>query len=985
MTTNTPDIYDNDIFHSDDKYNANLNVNHLYRQFNQVNFPRSQYIQLDELSLSNNNILTVLTLNIRSIPTNLQSFTDNILCNMNTQSSIIGLTEIRLCPHLASLYQLPGFSMFTSCRNTQGGGTALYVPQSFRPTALKEFSKVDVFIECIGVEATIMNKKSLFLCIYRSPSANINMFIDALTDMFALAYEKKFHGIFVFGDFNLDLFKFNDIHVQEFCNLMYSYSLSPLTTKPTRVTDTTTTLIDHIWSSQADTNTGNFIINTEISDHYPVISQFSTTVSHKPIVFYKRIINDFTLNTFKEDLSKVNWNNVTQCSCPEESFNIFLHEFNTLYHKHFVVKKHCLNNKHIISPYITSALKKSITEKNRLARLANKWPITYRETYRRYRNNLTKTLRAAKNDYYKNKLRNKQGDPKAHWQIINNLLGRANNVHPTITLDPPCDNTANVFNEHFINIGNTQTDASDNYLRYLNQPPAFSMYMTPTNTNEVMNYLKELKSESPGFDEISPKVLKFTNNILTIPLTHIINLTIKQGIFPQHLKKAKVIPIFKSGNRCDINNYRPISVLPAFSKIFEKVIVARLVKYLEENQILSQYQHGFRANHSTETAILQFVNNIYKSLEDKLYVVGVFIDLSKAFDSINHNILIDKMQHIGIRGVPLQLFRSYLSNRSQSVSCNNVTSQFNSIFRGVPQGSVVGPILFLIYVNDIINASSKFKYTIYADDTNLLLTDKDITSLHSSIHTELKLINQWIKCNKLKLNVSKTNYILFQNRSIKNILPPLQLEGTTLNQVHHAKFLGVRIDENLNWKLHIDDISLRVSKVCGILYKIRHTLTTDALISIYYTLCYPHLTYCVPIWASTWPSFIKKLEVAQRKVIRCISFLGKFDSVSSQFSSMKLLNFHSIHTYFSLLLIYKMLKFRTNNIFQFVNSSHVTRSNNVNLICPQFRTTLFKNCILYLGPKIFNALPLNLKKIVTVDNFLSYKKQIKEYLLKTSL
>lgn len=207
------------------------------------------------------------------------------------------------------------------------------------------------------------------------------------------------------------------------------------------------------------------------------------------------------------------------------------------------------------------------------------------------------------------------------------------------------------------------------------------MFMPPTNTTEVTNHLKVLKSDTPGFDEISPKVLKFTNKSLAMPLVHIINLSIKQGIFPHHLKKTKVIPIFKSGNRSDINNYRPISILPAFSKIFEKIIVTRLIKYLEDNKLLTQYQHGFRANHSTETAVLHFVNNIYKAPEQKLYVAGVFIDLSKAFDSLNHNILLSKLQHIGIRGVPLELFHSYLSNRSQSVSCNNMTTFYSHIKR----------------------------------------------------------------------------------------------------------------------------------------------------------------------------------------------------------------------------------------------------------------------------------------------------------------
>ncbi len=318
-------------------------------------------------------------------------------------------------------------------------------------------------------------------------------------------------------------------------------------------------------------------------------------------------------------------------------------------------------------------------------------------------------------------------------------------------------------------------------------------------------------------------------------LTYTVNLSLKHSIFTDHLKKAKVIPVYKAGNRCDINNYRPVSILSAFSKIYEKIIANRLINYLEKNNLLIKNQHGFRASHSTESAVLHFVNNVYKYLEEKYYVFGVFLDLSKAFDSLNHKILLDKLQHIGIRGLPLQLFSSYLQNISQYV--------FLNITKGVPQGSVLGPILFIIYMNNIINASSRFKFTMYVDDTNLLIADKDITSLHLHLSSELNSVSQWLKSNELKLNVKKTNCIFFQNRSLKNYLPPVQLEGESLIQVSRTKFLGVRIDENLNWKFHIDDVCLKLSKLCGVLCKIRNNLTAESLLSIYYTLCYPHLIF----------------------------------------------------------------------------------------------------------------------------------------------
>lgn len=373
----------------------------------------------------------------------------------------------------------------------------------------------------------------------------------------------------------------------------------------------------------------------------------------------------------------------------------------SMFHKHFPIKQFKSNKRHELSPYVTSALRNSIKERNRLERLAKKWPLTYREYYRKYRNTLTSTLRDARNKYYQDRLKSSQGNPKSHWKCINTILGRTtNNNNNIIELEPPCRemDVANKFNYHFLNVANVpQDDNSNNHRQYLHNSHYYSLYLFPVSNEEIETNLKELKPNAPGYDDIPPKILKYNAKCLAKPLSHIINLSFRRGIFPDKLKIAKVTPIHKSGCKDNLSNYRPISVLPARSKIIEISISHRICNFLETHKLLSPSQHGFRRNHSTETAVLQFVSNIYKYLDDKLFVAGTFVDLSKAFDTLNHDVLINKLENVGIRGFPLKLLKNYLSNRLQSVYCNSTYSHYKHLRKGVPHGSILGPF-YLQYI-----------------------------------------------------------------------------------------------------------------------------------------------------------------------------------------------------------------------------------------------------------------------------------------------
>ena len=364
------------------------------------------------------------------------------------------------------------------------------------------------------------------------------------------------------------------------------------------------------------------------------------------------------------------------------------------------------------------------------------------------------------------------------------------------------------------------------FMNIYKKPRAVAYFLKPIVESDIMEIINKLNpTKSAGCDNIGNNIIKKVSNEIIKPLTMIFNLSLSTGLFPDKLKIAKVIPIFKKDDPTVFSNYRPVSLLPCISKILERLVFDKCVEYISNKGILNEKQFGFRPKHATFMAIAQLVDKVNNAVENNETSIGIFLDLSKAFDTIDHNILLYKLEHYGFRGTALDWFKSYLTNRKQFISFNNCTSNLQSIECGVPQGSILGPLLFILYVNDITHTSSIVDFILFADDTTILFSDKNIVNKVSIVNRELKEVSNWFRANKLSINASKTNFMIMGTPHMTGKIQGdlnITLDNSLLDKVSSTKFLGVIIDENLTWKNHINCISKTISRNIGVINKLKH-------------------------------------------------------------------------------------------------------------------------------------------------------------------
>ena len=549
---------------------------------------------------------------------------------------------------------------------------------------------------------------------------------------------------------------------------------------------------------------------------------------------------------------------------------------------------------------------------------------------------------------------------------------------------------ANKFNLFFTNIAQTlareiKYDGTKNVKYCLNKHINTVFNFENVDEDTVRKTIQTLPSKnSCGLDGISSKLIKIIEPAIIKPLTLLINQVLNTGIFPDEIKIAKVIPIFKKDDPTLFKNYRPISLLSTISKIIEKIIFTQLSLYFDENKLIFDNQYGFRPKHSTEYAALELVDRIITQMDVKEVPINIFLDLSKAFDTIDHTILLAKLRYYGIHDTALRLLKSYLNNRKPYVEFEDTKSEILPITVGVPQGSILGPLLFIIYINDFSEASSIFKFIMYADDTTLLSSlayfGNDIGTKEYLINAELSNVIEWLNINKLSLNKSKSKYMIFHvpNKDIQYLT--LKIDNVIIEKVDEFNFLGLTMDTNLNWKKHSEKISNKCTKMIGILNRLKYVLPLGIKIILYNTLILPHINYCIMAWGYKGTRLLK----IQKKTVRIITLSGYSSHSEPLFKQLNMLKIadqlrlQELKFYFKY--IHKNLPAYLLD-WEFVSNVnihlHDTRTSS-KIHTVRTKHEFAKKCLKYNLPHIINATPaIVVEKIQThsLRGFTTYAKQ----------
>lgn len=858
-----------------------------------------------------------------------------------------------------------------SRKNKSRGGSCILTKKGlpFEKVTLFDDVAIDLHFECCSI--LIPHHKFIIICIYRIPSklkTHLDIFFSKLETVIHRCHLKYMKlKIIVIGDININTLLKNST-TSYFQDILKNYNLTQYITEPTRKNS----CIDHIISDIKGATA--CLLNLLLSDHdtaqllnCPV--KVMNTVP-KTYFVYKRCYSRENIQKFKNYLNQITFHDLYLTSDLNNAFNEFYDLYCLLYNLCFPIIKTKISSQ-TNTKWMSKGLKRSCNTKRLLRYTYYKRNTTVnKDRYKSYSRLLRNCIFHAKK-YFNNKyIANSKNVCRATWHVISNEINGSDikskyikniNKDDNIVTEPT--KIASVFNEYFINSAKVHQSYTDD--KHITIKGSLNtIYLTPIDINDIRNYIRSLKNTtSEGNDNISTKVIKATLEQIESVLVYLINLSFETGSFPDKLKLSIVKPLYKKGKKTELVNYRPISLVSIFSKIFEKAMHQKLISFLDKNHLINKNQFGFRKNKSTSLATYELVNDILHNINSKLYTTVLFLDMMKAFDSVPHDRLIKKLEINGIRGPALNWIKSYLKNRKQCVEIAQLDSkhvvqtyqsEFEYLKLGVPQGSILGPLLFLLYVNDF-SETTKHRSVLFADDISVIITSNHSNTVEyheKEVNELITDIIQWLQFNNLHINLTKTYYINFNNNLSLNIAH----DGQSLRKADLVTFLGIDLDNNLNWKDHVHRVCNKINRFRFALYKICKVATRKTATMAYFSYVESVLRYGLIIWGNS--TDIKHAFIAQKKCVRAICSAKPDVSCKPLFRELNILPLPCIY-------ILEIGKFVKQHPELFLRAHQVnsrnTRYPNSLVVDTVPKSVRFKKNCYYMSIKIFNKLPEHIK------------------------
>ena len=893
---------------------------------------------------------------------------------------IITLSETHLSNNVTNdVFSLKGYhDIIRKDRDGAGGGVAVYIKDDIYFKRMANYEKQN--IEAIWFQIKSKSGKFMICCVYRPPT-NFEFWDDfsEVLDEVKINYTSN---IIIIGDLNADFKTHNGIKMLSMCRL---YNMEHLINDPTRITTTSATVLD-----QALTGSPAFIEKVEIqpplstSDHCTIALELKFDLpKEKP---YERHIWQFdkgNFEGFRDALRIADFDSCFDTECIDEACKNWTDTFLTVARTNVPNKVVLIRPKD--SPWYSNELRLS---KRKLTRLFHKFKKRATEesweVYKKARNEYQKMLTDAEKNYH-DALCQSLGtarNARKWWTTVKHVLGKGNDTtYPSLEdgqniIHDNCEKSElmnNFFLSHsHIDTSNATIPENDN--EDLCENTITNVLATEKDVGDLLRAINVNKAT--GHDGVSPKLLKEAGAAIVPSLTKLINMSLMKSKVPSMWKKANVLPLFKKGSKNNVNNYRPVSLLCLPSKILEQIVFKKVYNHIRDNNLLTEHQSGFQSGDSTVHQLSYLYHEFCKALDEKKEVRIVFCDISKAFDKVWHEGLIFKLKRMGISGSLLEWFKDYLSNRLQRVIIRGQHSLWGLIKAGVPQGSVLGPLLFLIYINDIAdNLTCKIK--LFADDTTLYLTFDDQDIVKANLEENLNRISEWANQWIVSFSPTKTKSmtVSFKNKKSK----PITFNNSELEEVSEYKHLGLTFSSTLSWNTHIQNLVGDVAKMSNVLKRLKYSLDRKTLETIYTAFIRPKLEYASHIWDNCSKKDADLLESFQLDVARTVTGARKgtshnllyvetgWQTLSTRRKNSKLSNFHRIVHGTAPEYLSSLLPENRDAMYNLRNPSNYT--------VPKARTQTYKSSFIPDTILLWNSLPAATKEIEDIDMF---KKQIIE-------